>query len=262
MILFIDEIHTIVGAGDTIDSNLDAANILKPALARGEIVCIGATTHEEYRRAIAQDPALDRRFRPIDIEEPSEDDALAILAGQRERLENHHGVTIRPDALEAAVRCRCAIMPDRRLPDKALDLLDEACARVTIRTASPDDDADLTRRSARREYRRRPLGMDGHSGQRTDTDEKRRLADLKTTLLRRVVGQDEAVDVVADAIKTARAGLRDPNRPIGRLPVPRDRPASAKPSWRGRWRISCSAATMPCCGSICPSSTTRTPSPG
>ena len=104
VILFIDEIHTIVGAGDTIDSNLDAANILKPALARGELVCIGATTHEEYRRAIAQDPALERRFRTIDIEEPSQQDTLAILSALRGRLEAHHGLAIRSDALEAAVR--------------------------------------------------------------------------------------------------------------------------------------------------------------
>src|SRR5690606_28123745 len=116
VILFIDEIHTIVGAGDTIDSNLDAANILKPALARGEVVCIGATTHEEYRQAIATDPALDRRFRTIDIEEPSESDSLTILMGQRERLENHHGVTIRPEALEAAIRMSVRYLPDRRLP--------------------------------------------------------------------------------------------------------------------------------------------------
>jgi ATP-dependent Clp protease ATP-binding subunit ClpA len=104
VILFIDEIHTLVGAGDTLDSNLDAANILKPALARGEIMCIGATTVEEYRRVIAQDPALDRRFRTIEIGEPSVEDSLAILSGLRDHYETHHHVTIRPDALEAAVR--------------------------------------------------------------------------------------------------------------------------------------------------------------
>src|SRR5690606_32244580 len=118
----------------------DAANILKPALARGELVCIGATTHEEYRRAIAQDPALTRRFRTIDIEEPSEDDTIAILSGQRSKLEAHHGVTIRPDVLEAAVRLSVRYLPEQRLPDKALDLLDEACTRVVIRTMSPDED--------------------------------------------------------------------------------------------------------------------------
>ena len=215
VILFIDEIHTIVGAGDTIDSNLDAANILKPALARGEIVCIGATTHEEYRRAIAQDPALDRRFRPIDIEEPSEEDALAILASQRERLENHHDVTIRPEAMQAAVQMSVRYMPDRRLPDKALDLLDEACARVTIRTISPDDNSELSEEVRVENVAAVLSEWTGIPANDLTSDEKRRLADLKATLMGRVVGQDDAVDVVAAAIKTARAGLRESNRPIG-----------------------------------------------
>ena len=169
VILFIDEIHTIVGAGDTIDSNLDAANILKPALARGELVCIGATTHEEYRRAIAQDPALQRRFRTIDIEEPSEQDTLAILAAQKEHLEAHHGVSIRSEALEAAVRLSVRYMPDRRLPDKAIDLLDEACTRVVIRTVSPDLDEPTSRRrcGGRRGYHRRcAVRLDRHPDQR------------------------------------------------------------------------------------------------
>ena len=215
VILFIDEIHTIVGAGDTIDSNLDAANILKPALARGEVVGIDATTHAEYRRAIAQDPALDRRFRPIDIEEPNEADALTILSGQREKLEKHHGVTIRPESLEAAVRLSVRYMPDRRLPDKALDLLDEACARIVIRTISPD------------EIDNRPMDVrvDSIAAVLSDwtgipiseltKDEKRRLTDIEKVLKQRVVGQDDAVHSVADAIRTARAGLGDPNRPIG-----------------------------------------------
>ncbi|MBC7869243.1 MAG: ATP-dependent Clp protease ATP-binding subunit [Chitinophagaceae bacterium] len=213
-ILFIDEIHTIVGAGDTIDSNLDAANILKPALARGEIMCIGATTHEEYRRAIAQDPALDRRFRTIDIEEPSEDDTIKILAGQQLRLEEHHGVVIKQETVEAAVKLSVRYMPDRRLPDKALDLLDEACTRVTIRTVHPDlEDApndvqvsDVA--SVLSEWTGIPITE-------LTTDEKRRLAGLEESLLGRVIGQDDAVDTVAAAIKTARAGLGDPNRPIG-----------------------------------------------
>ncbi len=215
VILFIDEIHTIVGAGDTIDSNLDAANILKPALARGEIVCIGATTHEEYRRAIAQDPALDRRFRPIDIEEPSEIDALAIVASQRERLELHHGVTINPETLEASVRLSVRYLPDRRLPDKALDLLDEACARVTIRTSSPDEDAEQSKEVHVENISAVLSEWTGIPVSDLTSDEKRRLADLKSALRERVVGQDEAVEVITSAIKTARAGLRDPNRPVG-----------------------------------------------
>jgi len=214
VILFIDEIHTIVGAGDTIDSNLDAANILKPALARGEIMCIGATTHEEYRRAIAQDPALDRRFRTIDIEEPGEEDSIRILDGQRQRLEEHHGVVIKPETIAAAVRLSVRYLPDRRLPDKALDLLDEACTRVTIRTIAPDLDeapndvnpSDVA--AVLSEWTGIPVNE-------LTNDEKRRLAGLENALLSRVIGQDEAVGAVAAAIKTARAGLSDPTRPIG-----------------------------------------------
>ncbi len=216
VILFIDEIHTIVGAGDTIDSNLDAANILKPALARGEIICIGATTHEEYRRAIAQDPALDRRFRPIDIEEPSESDTLTILTGQRKRLEQHHGVAIRPEALEAAVRMSVRYLPDRRLPDKALDLLDEACARVTIRTIQDDEPDAKSAEEVRVENIAAVLSeWTGIPLNELTKDERRRLSELEKTLFKRVIGQDEAVGTIADAIKTARAGLRDPDRPIG-----------------------------------------------
>ncbi len=215
VILFIDEIHTIVGAGDTIDSNLDAANILKPALARGEIICIGATTHEEYRRAIAQDPALDRRFRPIDIEEPTEQDTLTILAGQRERLEKHHGVNIRAEALEASVRMSVRYLTDRRLPDKALDLLDEACARVVIRTQSPDEDQNIVHEVTVENIAAVLSEWTGIPINELTGDEKRRLADLENTLLQRVIGQDEAVQAVSAAVKTARAGLGDPNRPIG-----------------------------------------------
>jgi ATP-dependent Clp protease ATP-binding subunit ClpC len=215
VILFIDEIHTIVGAGDTIDSNLDAANILKPALARGEIMCIGATTHEEYRRAIAQDPALDRRFRTIDIEEPTEEDTLQILKGQQQRLENHHGVVILPETLLASVKLSVRYMPDRRLPDKALDLLDEACTRVIIRTRHPDIE-DNTANDVRPEDVAVVLSeWTGIPAAELTQDEKRRIAGIERELLARVIGQDQAVHTVAEAIKTARAGLGDPNRPIG-----------------------------------------------
>jgi ATP-dependent Clp protease ATP-binding subunit ClpC len=218
VVLFIDEIHTIVGAGDTIDSNLDAANILKPALARGELVCIGATTHEEYRRAIAQDPALTRRFRTIDIEEPTQQDSLAILAGQKARLEEHHGVQIRSEAMEAAVRLSVRYLPDRRLPDKALDLLDEACTRVIIRSVSPDEeDTDIDNEAVVNVETIADVLSDWTGIPINDLtkDERQRLAHLEESMLRRVIGQDEAVKSVAAAIKTARAGLGDPNRPVG-----------------------------------------------
>lgn len=216
VILFIDEIHTIVGAGDTIDSNLDAANILKPALARGEIMCIGATTHEEYRRAIAQDPALDRRFRTIDVEEPEESAATEILKGQRGRLAEHHKVVILDETIEAAVKLSVRYMPDRRLPDKALDLLDEACTRVTIRTIHPDLPLEEQDRDVRVSDVASVLSeWTGIPITELTKDEKKRLANLDELLKKRVIGQEKAVRMVADAIRTARAGLNDPNRPIG-----------------------------------------------
>jgi ATP-dependent Clp protease ATP-binding subunit ClpC len=215
VIMFIDEIHTIVGAGDTIDSNLDAANILKPALARGDIMCIGATTHEEYRRAIAQDPALDRRFRPIDIEEPSEPDTLLILDNQRKRLEDHHGVQINAPAMQSAVHLSVRFLPDRRLPDKALDLLDEACTRVIIRTMSPDDAVTGVPEVDVENVAAVLSDWTGIPVTELTKDEKRRLAGLEEALMKRVIGQDEAVTTVSEAIKTARAGLSNPQRPIG-----------------------------------------------
>jgi ATP-dependent Clp protease ATP-binding subunit ClpC len=215
VILFIDEIHTIVGAGDTIDSNLDAANILKPALARGEITVIGATTHEEYRRAIAQDPALARRFRPIDIGEPTRDDSLEVLKGQRQRLEAHHGVLITEEAMEAAVDMAIRYMPDRRLPDKALDLLDEACARVLIRTVGPEDDAGVASEVRVENIAAVLSEWTGIPATDLTADEKRRLGDLEKYLLARVIGQDNAVRTISETIKMARAGLGDSKRPLG-----------------------------------------------
>ncbi|MBK8137673.1 MAG: ATP-dependent Clp protease ATP-binding subunit [Chloroflexi bacterium] len=215
VILFIDEIHTIVGAGETIDSNLDAANILKPALARGDLVCIGATTHEEYRRAIARDPALERRFRVIDIAEPSIDDTIQVLQGQQGRLETHHGVVILGDAIESAVKLSVRYLTDRRLPDKALDLLDEACTRVVIRTRNPDDDGSSVNEVRTDDVAHVLSEWTGIPLTDLTRDERQRLAKLENELLVRVVGQDEAVQTVADAIKTSRAGLSDPQRPIG-----------------------------------------------
>ncbi len=215
IILFIDEIHTIVGAGDTIDSNLDAANILKPALARGEINCIGATTHEEYRRAIAQDPALARRFRTIDVNEPSPADAILILSDQRPRLESHHNVKIAQQAIEQAVELSVRYLPDRRLPDKALDLLDEACARVVIRSISPDDPVEEPLEVTPRDVVEVLAEWTGIPINELSIDEKRRLIGLEAALERRVIGQTEAVRTVAEAVRMARAGLNDPNRPLG-----------------------------------------------
>ncbi len=217
VILFIDEIHTIVGAGDTIDSNLDAANILKPALARGEITCIGATTFEEYRKAIAKDPALERRFRTIDIREQTVPEALVVVEHLAPRYEAHHGVRILAEAREAAVRLSERYIHDRRLPDKALDLLDEACARLAIQT----------RVDGQTEGEEAPLVVTaqtvtevlsewtGIPAQELTADERKRFAHMVEALRRRVVGQDHALEAVADAVKANRAGLGDPRRPIG-----------------------------------------------
>ncbi|MBN2472664.1 MAG: ATP-dependent Clp protease ATP-binding subunit, partial [Anaerolineae bacterium] len=164
-------------------------------------------------RIIAQDPALDRRFRRIDIDEPSEDDALAVLTALRDHYEEHHGVTIRPDALEAAVRLSIRFLPDRRLPDKALDLVDEACARLVVRSGDTEagQDSEVTAHTVARVLSEW-TGIPVHE---LTADERRRFAAMEDTLRQRVVGQDHAVHAVASAIKQARAGLADPGRPIG-----------------------------------------------
>jgi ATP-dependent Clp protease ATP-binding subunit ClpC len=216
VILFIDEIHTIVGAGDTIDSNLDAANILKPALARGEITCVGATTYEEYRKAIAKDPALDRRFRTIDIHEQSVAESLVVVEHVFQRYEEHHKVTISPEAREAAVRLSDRYIHDRRLPDKALDLLDEACARMVIQTATPDEvEAGRPLEVTPQTVTEVLSEWTGIPVSELTANERKRFANMEDALRQRVIGQDHAISVVSDAIKTNRAGLGDPTRPVG-----------------------------------------------
>ncbi|PJF30808.1 MAG: hypothetical protein CUN51_06385 [Candidatus Thermofonsia Clade 1 bacterium] len=214
IILFIDEIHTIVGAGDTVDSNLDAANILKPALARGELTCIGATTHEEYRAAIAQDPALERRFRTIEIGEPSAADTLLILTSVQDRYAKHHGVQIQSEALQAAVTLSAKYLHNRRQPDKALDLLDEACARVVTQTgAFADPNAPrLVTAEAVAEVLSEWTGI---PVRQLTEDDRRKYARMEETLRARVIGQDHAISAVAGAVRASRAGLSNPNRPIG-----------------------------------------------
>jgi ATP-dependent Clp protease ATP-binding subunit ClpC len=216
VILFIDEIHTIVGAGDTIDSNLDAANILKPALARGEITCIGATTFEEYRKAIAKDPALDRRFRTIDIEEQSVTESLVVVENVYQRYEEHHKIKILPEARAAAVQLSDRYMRDRRLPDKALDLLDEACARLVIQTHSPDAaEAEIPLEVSAETITEVLSEWTGIPVSELTANERQRFANMVDTLRQRVIGQDHALTLVSDAIKTNRAGLGDPRRPVG-----------------------------------------------
>lgn len=206
IVLFIDEIHTLVGAGRTEGGSLDAANILKPALARGEITIIGATTVEEYTQSIETDSALDRRFQPIRIEEPSEAEAVQLLTALGPSYEKHHEVRIDAAALQAAVKLAVRYIPERRLPDKALDVIDEACAEVSLSGGS------LVTREIVAEVMSERTGVP--VSDLGDTD-RERLLGLEEALTTRVIGQPEAVRQIADAVRMARSGLRDPGRPRG-----------------------------------------------
>jgi ATP-dependent Clp protease ATP-binding subunit ClpC len=219
MILFIDEIHTLVGAGAVAGSAMDGANILKPALARGTIKVIGATTTTEYRRDIEKDVALERRFQVVWIEEPSRDEAVEILRGLRSRLEEHHGVKITPEALDAAVDFSIRYLHDFRLPDKAIDLVDQACAMAMLRSFSKSAPQPRTNQGA--------IGRDEVAGAvaerckipvaRLVGDERERLLHIEAALEARVKGQSQAVGVVADAVRMARSGLKDPTKPTAVL---------------------------------------------
>ncbi|MDI6632031.1 MAG: ATP-dependent Clp protease ATP-binding subunit [Thermoanaerobacteraceae bacterium] len=266
IIIFIDELHTLIGAGAA-EGAIDAANILKPALARGELQCIGATTLDEYRKHIERDPALERRFQPVMVDEPTIEDTIAILKGLRDRYEAHHRVRITDEAIEAAAKLSARYVTDRFLPDKAIDLIDEGASRVRLRAFTPPPDlkemeqkledirkekeaaiaaqefekaAQLRDQEARlrgeidaaREAWRQKQGEEelqvtaediaeivsswtGIPVRRLQEEETERLLKMEEILHRRVVGQDEAVAAVARAIRRARAGLKDPRRPIG-----------------------------------------------
>ena len=266
VLLFIDEFHTIIGAGNS-EGSLDAANILKPVLARGELQCIGATTLDEYRKHIEKDAALERRFQPVTVGEPTPEEAEQILFGLRDRYEAHHKVRITDEALIAAVHLSDRYITDRFLPDKAIDLMDEAASRVRIEafTTPPDVKAQEQRLEAvliekkeaisHQDFEKAAAMRDEERALRQEIQEKRaawdtsrsearsvvdtqdiaaivaswtgipveqmseteaqRLMHLEDDLHRRVIGQDEAVSAVARAIRRARAGLKDPKRPIG-----------------------------------------------
>jgi ATP-dependent Clp protease ATP-binding subunit ClpC len=266
VLLFVDELHTIIGAGGA-EGAMDASNILKPSLSRGEIQLIGATTIEEYRKYIEKDPALERRFQPVQVEEPSREDALRILQGLRPAYEKHHGVRITDEAIEAAVKLSTRYINDRFLPDKAIDLIDEASARKQLGyyQASQQGEAlqeqyeqalaeretalkegrlqdakkynlEKEELSARMERQKKRIQAkyQGRSATVTEEDvaqivsmwtkipvqkladqEGRKLLKLDQLLHQRVIGQDEAVQAVAKAIRRSRAGLKSPNRPIG-----------------------------------------------
>ena len=266
ILLFIDELHTIIGAGGA-EGALDASNILKPSLSRGEIQLIGATTLEEYRKYIEKDAALERRFQPVTVEEPSEEESIEILKGLRPYYEKHHGVAIEDSALEAAVKMSERYINDRFLPDKAIDIIDEAASKVRLGgyRMAPEVDAlelelheiqkdkekavkqaDLSmakelqarqreieteiskyKEKEERRNKRKKISVTEVSVadiisdwtkipvQRLTEGETKRLARLEKELHKRVIGQEEAVKAVAQAVKRGRVGLKDPNRPIG-----------------------------------------------
>ncbi len=267
VILFIDEIHQIVGAGATSDGNMDAANILKPMLARGELQTIGATTLEEYRKYIEKDAALERRFTPVQVDEPTVDDTVSILRGLRDKYEAHHKVVITDEAIIAAATLSHRYITDRFLPDKAIDLIDEAASRARLNSLkSPDEVKELEEKLKRLTLQKdkaakgenysqaqklvdemneiqeqiKKLNSEWNGEKQTTApnigsneiadivsswtgvpvvklteQESEKLLHLEENLHERIIGQDEAVSAVSKAIRRARAGLNEPNKPIG-----------------------------------------------
>jgi len=209
-ILFVDELHTLVGAGATSGGAMDAANLLKPALASGELRCIGATTFQDLKGSLDRDRALSRRFQVVEVNEPSAEDALGVLQGLKAAYESHHSVKYSDEALEAAVRLASKHLPDRRLPDSALDVMDEAGAAQKLlpkkerakKISSIEIEAVVARMA------RVPVAS-------VTADDREALASLEGALKGQIFGQDAACDAVAGAIKLARSGLRDPLKPMG-----------------------------------------------
>ena len=267
VILFIDEIHQIVGAGSSSEGNMDAANILKPMLARGELQTIGATTIEEYRKYIEKDAALERRFTPVQVNEPTVEDAISILRGLRDKYEAHHKVVITDEAIVAAATLSDRYITDRFLPDKAIDLIDEAASRARLNSLnSPDEVKELEEKLKRLNLEKTKAakgenyaqaqklvdeinsiqdkinklktewkgekqtasptigsneiadivsGWTGVPVVKLTEQESEKLLHLEENLHKRIIGQDEAVTAVSKAIRRARAGLNEPNKPIG-----------------------------------------------
>ena len=205
-VLFIDEIHTVVGAGSAGRGTMDASNLLKPALQDGTLRCIGATTWEEFRQTFQSDQALARRFQKVEVTEPSAEETTKILLGLKDRYEKHHGVTFSPEAVDNAALLADRYMRDRRLPDKAIDLLDEAGAAVALRGGTEVTESDLEDVLAT---------MAQIPARRVKGGEKEQLRRLEEELKTHVFGQDEAIERLTSAIKVARAGLREPQKPVG-----------------------------------------------
>jgi len=263
VVLFLDELHTVIGAGAGAEGGaMDAASMLKPALARGDLPLVGATTVDDYRRHIERDPALERRFQPILVTEPSVEDTIAIVRGLRKRYESHHRVRITDEAAEAAARLSDRYLTDRFLPDKAIDLIDRASARVCGRAQAPSEHTRALQQRVEQLTRAKDIALDAEDYERAEAltraldlaiveletaragptnppevgaadvadivarstgipvaqlteVERHRLLHLEEQLRQRVIGQDEAVEAVADAIRASRAGLHHPERPVG-----------------------------------------------
>ena len=209
-ILFIDEIHTVIGAGATSGGAMDASNLLKPALSGGQIRCIGSTTYKEFRNHFEKDRALLRRFQKIDVTEPTMEDAIKILAGLRSAFEAHHQVKYTPDAIKAAVELSARYINDRKLPDKAIDVIDEVGAMQMLVPPSKRRKTITTR-----EIEAVIATMARIPPKTVSSDDKRVLETLENDLKRVVFGQNQAIEILSSAIKLSRAGLRDPEKPIG-----------------------------------------------
>ena len=209
-ILFIDEIHTVIGAGATSGGAMDASNLLKPALSGGTIRCIGSTTYKEFRNHFEKDRALLRRFQKIDVNEPTIEDTIKILAGLRSAFEDHHKVKYTPDAIKAAVELSSRYINDRKLPDKAIDVIDEVGAMQMLVPLAKRKKTITTR-----EIEQVIATMARIPPKSVSTDDTKALESLETDLKRVVFGQNAAIEKLASAIKLSRAGLRDPEKPIG-----------------------------------------------
>ncbi|MBQ4264711.1 MAG: ATP-dependent Clp protease ATP-binding subunit [Clostridia bacterium] len=214
VILFIDEMHTLIGAGSSSEGSMDAANLLKPALARGQVRIIGATTYKEYRKYVEKDAALARRFQRIDVREPDQEETLRILDGLRGRYEAYHHVTIADDALHSAVELSARYVTDRYMPDKAIDLIDEASSMAKLSIWKTEHDPDEVVIHAE-EIARVVAQWTGVPVERIGTDNQQDILQLEGKLNRRIVGQEEAVSSMARALRRSRAGLGDPSRPLG-----------------------------------------------
>ncbi|MGY0498662.1 ATP-dependent Clp protease ATP-binding subunit [Nocardia sp. FBN12] len=261
LIVFIDELHTIVGAGGGGEGSMDAGNLLKPALARGDLHVVGATTIDEYRRYIEKDAALERRFQPVMVSEPSVEDTIEILRGLADVYEEHHQVRYSDESLIAAAQLSDRYLTDRFMPDKAIDLIDQAGARIRLRSGTPDPEVRARDEAIARLYREKDAAVDNEDYEKAKAlkadidaaeqdlaesgatssepivdvvdiaeviskrtgipvadltaEEKQRLLQLEDVLHKRVIGQNEAIVAIAEAVRRARAGLKDPNRPIG-----------------------------------------------